>query len=94
MFSSIAVSANTQLDQVNCCCVELLLFIKFTKHRNKNEQVAQEETPVEDTVTLSMAEYQKMKEAIEDIDKKIKAKIKGKVMIERTIIQHAIQNSL
>ena len=45
----------------------------------------QEETPVEDKVTLSLGEYQNIKEALEKMERKRKAEIKGKEAVERTI---------
>ena len=35
------MTANTQLDQVHCCCVELLLLKKITMHSIENKQVEQ-----------------------------------------------------
>ena len=54
-------------------------------HSIENEHAPQEETPVEDTVTVSLREYQMMKEALEDMKRKNTAEIKGKTVIERTI---------
>ena len=59
--------------------------IKLTYHSIENQQASQEETPVEDTVTVSLREYQMMKEALEDMKRKNTAEIKGKTVIERTI---------
>ena len=54
-------------------------------HSIENEHAPQEETPVEDTVTVSLREYQMMKKALEDMKRKNTAEIKGKTVIERTI---------
>ena len=35
--------------------------------RNESKQIPLEETPAEDTVTITLGEYQEMKEALEDL---------------------------
>ena len=57
-------------------------------HRIENKQAAQNETPIENTVTVSLGEYQFMKEALEYMKKKNTAEIKAKEEIERTITRH------
>ena len=47
--------------------------IKLTYHSIENQQASQEETPVEDTVTVSLREYQTMKEALKNMGIKKKA---------------------
>ena len=71
------LKSNTQLDHVNCC-LELLLSIKFAICRNENKQAPQKENPVEDTVTVSLREYQMTKEVVEDMQIKNKLKLKEK----------------
>ena len=63
-------------------------------HSIENEHAPQEETPVEDTVTVSLREYQMMKEALEDMKRKNTAEIKGKTVIERTITPHRVKRIL
>ena len=75
MHTIVAIS-NTQLDQVNCCCLKLLLLIKFAMHSIENKHAQQEETSVEDTVTVSLREYQMMQEALEVMERKKSLKLK------------------
>ena len=42
---------------------ERWMLIKFTMQSKKKDSKAQEETPVEDTVTVSLEEYQMLREA-------------------------------
>ena len=39
-------------------------------YSNENKQVLKEETPVEDTITVSLGEYQKLDEEIEGMKRK------------------------
>ena len=54
----------------------------------------QEETATEDAVTVSVVEYQKMKEALENMEMKRKAEIKRKKGVERTVTIHLLNLGL
>ena len=60
---------NRQYNQVNCCCVKLHLLMKLTMQSNENKRVPQEKTPVEDSITVSLEEYQKMKDVLEYMER-------------------------
>ena len=51
--------------------------------------MTQEETSVEDTVTVSLGEYQMMKEALEGIERKRTPKVKEKRWL-RALSQHSV----
>ena len=61
-----------------------LIVSQFTMQGYKNSQDAQEETPMEETITVSMEEYQMMKEAVIRMDG-----VKGKEKNGKSLVDSA-----